>query len=201
LDLQGDYLVEYNSLAWLGRPYNISIEGTICSDNININNLAIDVDGQSMTIDNLVPSGGNCFDFEASYSSSTSLIPGGFEFDFSVNSQADDSGVAQCCSDSLVLEELNESDPNIDNTSTISIPDGGWDLGDVIASLENPAIVNFTPSGVTRLEELLRTNYQMPEDTRLMLGKQVIYHIGRDNRIIGEVSSADILDTPPNREP
>lgn len=199
LDLQGDYLVKYNSLVWPGSPYNVSIEGTICSDNITIDNLTINVDSQAMTLDNIIASGGNCFDFEASYSSPNSLIPGGFEFDFSASSQEGENGVSQCCSDSLTLTDLNESDPNIDNTSTVYWDPDDWILGDVIAAMGGSVLTPevFTQDGVTRLEKQLRANYQMPEGTRLMLGKQVIYHIGENNRILSEVSMSDILALSP----
>ena len=127
LELENDYLVSYsydNNL--------ISIEGTICSDDISPSDLSIEVDGSSMNIINVTPiSGGNCLAFEAEFTGPNVPVDDGLDtlFTFYTSSDQNNQGVSQCCQDTLLIEYLSESDniDNLDNNDTVIF----WDWDDI----------------------------------------------------------------------
>ena len=95
LELQGDYLVSYSY-----DDNSVSIEGEVCSDNINLEDLSITTRGNDMAITSLTPTnGGTCLAFETTYTGADALPDDGLDlsFAFSASSAEDSNGVANCC--------------------------------------------------------------------------------------------------------
>lgn len=178
LELQDDYLVSYSYLR-----NSIEIEGTICSDNISLSDLSIDVDGNAMTLTNVTPTnGGTCVAFEATFTGPTVPADDGLDtlFNFSASSEMDANGVSECCSDSLSIEYLEEGEniDNLDNNGPIII-DWPWDDIDwEIIEWGGPLL---SPFDIGRFNRYLMEKDLIPENAKAILTGDEILVVSSDN--------------------
>lgn len=188
LELQGDYLVSYSY-----DDNSVSIEGEVCSDNINLEDLSITTRGNDMAITSLTPTnGGTCLAFEATYTGADALPDDGLDlsFAFSASSAEDSNGVANCCKDTLSIEYLDENDPNIENLDD-NIIVWPWPIDwELIEWIELGAL--FSTDGADRLERYLIKKNLIPQNMRVIASSEAFLIITPDNVVKDKINWVDI---------